>query len=112
MAAWSTNAFYFWTTREPPTLDVVTHAWQLVPAVRQRAIIAALEREPAPFVAMRAGLNDEPEQKNEPFVAWVRSEYRLLAAWRGFELHVPRTASGASPARDSTAIEPPWASTI
>lgn len=92
MAAWSTNAFHFWTTREPPTLDVVTHAWQLVPAERQRAIIAALEREPAPFVAMRAGLNDEPEQKDEPFVAWVRTQYRPLASWRGFELHVPRAA--------------------
>lgn len=92
MAGWSTNAFYFWTTREPPTLDVVTHAWQLVPPERQRGIIAALEREPAPFVAMRTGLDDEPEQRDEPFVAWVREHCRLVASWRGFELHVPRAA--------------------
>jgi hypothetical protein len=92
MAAWSTNAFYFWTTREPPTLDVITHAWQLVPDERQRAIITALEREPAPFVALRTGLDDELEQSGEPFVAWLRTEYRLLASYRGFELRVPRAA--------------------
>lgn len=92
MAAWSTNAFYFWTTREPPTLDVVTHAWQLVPDERQRMLIAALEREPAPFVALRTGLEDEPEQTDEPFVAWLSTEYRLVASYRGFELRAPRDA--------------------
>ena len=80
------SSLYFWTGKEPPTLDVIGHVMGYYPEARQAAMVNALLQHSSPMVVRILGL----APPYPPFDERLNKSFTPLMTVDQFQLLVPR----------------------
>jgi hypothetical protein len=80
------SSLYFWTGKEPPTLDVIGHVMRYYSDERQAAMVSALLQHPSPMVVHFQGL----ALPDQAFEERLRQRFTPVKSIGKYQLLVPR----------------------
>ena len=80
------SSLYFWTDKEPPTLDVIGHEMRFYSDARQAAMVHALLQHRSPMVVHFVGI----AAPYPPFEERLTESFKPLMKINGYQLLVPR----------------------